>query len=93
MSGVATQPSRTCRCGGTITTHAKKGMRGYRVDRCDGPCGWESMPRPAAVDRKQQQLARHAARIIEGPFAPSVPAPRGRTPWSPDEAIPRGERD
>ncbi|MFA7248088.1 MAG: hypothetical protein WC273_00470 [Dehalococcoidia bacterium] len=82
----------TCRCGGTVTEQRVVGHRGMRVRRC-GDCGRSSLPYRLADVRARQRLERAARRAIEGPYAPSVPAPRSRTGWTPNEAIPRGERD
>ena len=87
------RPCRYC-SDGTVSTVKKAGLRGYLVRKCGG-CGIEpGLPWPAAVERKQQKLARGAHRRLGGDVvAPGVPSPRRRNGWTPDLGVPRGDRD
>lgn len=82
-------------CGGAFETVAKAGMRGYRVVRCQGACGYEGVPFPVAAERRRARMARdarHQLRRSEG-FVPLVPAVRRHRSEGKDMSVPRGERD
>lgn len=70
--------------------------RGVRVQQCT-TCGRSGIPYHVATrraqERRQERLVRSARHVLEGPFVPVVPPPRRRNGWTPDEALPRGERE
>ncbi len=86
----------TCRCGGQLVEE-RHARRGWRVTVCDR-CGTKGLPYSlrsrAATLRRRERMQRDAERILEGqrPPRPQSYQSQRRTPWTPDLAVPVGQR-